>query len=55
MRTKLALLATTTLAALAIATPAEAAGSGWYVSLTGGANWLNDNDFVSYTTWRPIR
>ena len=47
MKTKLALLATTALAALAIATPANAAGSGWYVSLTGGANWLNDNDFVT--------
>jgi hypothetical protein len=37
MKTKLALLATTALAALAIATPANAAGSGWYVSVTGGA------------------
>jgi opacity protein-like surface antigen len=45
MRTKLALLATTTLAALAIATPAQAAGSSWYLGLTGGANWLGDNDF----------
>ena len=48
MRTRLALLATTTLAALAIATPAEAAGGGsWYASLTGGANWLNDNRFAN--------
>lgn len=45
MRTKLALLATTALAAMAIATPAEAAGSGWYLSLTGGGNWLDDNSF----------
>lgn len=47
MRTKLALLATTALAAMAIATPAEAAGSGWYLSLTGGGNWLNDNSFAT--------
>jgi outer membrane immunogenic protein len=52
MRTKLALLATTTLAALAIATPAQAAGS-WYLSLTGGANWLNDNSFTGTTTVDP--
>lgn len=44
MRTKIALLASTTLAAFALAAPAEAAG-GWYVSLTGGANWVDDNDF----------
>lgn len=54
MRTKIALLATTTLAALAIAAPAEAAGGLWYVSLTGGANWVDDNDFfvnpTSFTT-----
>ncbi|MCE9521338.1 MAG: outer membrane beta-barrel protein [Alphaproteobacteria bacterium] len=47
MRTKLALLATTALAVMAVAAPAQAAGSGWYLSLSGGANWLNDNDFVA--------
>lgn len=31
---------------MAIATPAEAAGSGWYVSLTGGANWTDDDSFI---------
>lgn len=50
MRTKLALLASTTLAALAFAGPAEAAGSGWYLSLTGGANWLSDDNFAVSTT-----
>ena len=54
MKTKLTLLASTTLVALAIAAPAQAAGSGWYVSVTGGANWVDDNDFfvnpVSATT-----
>jgi len=43
MQTRLALLATTTLAALAIAAPAEAAG-GWYATVTGGANWVDDNN-----------
>jgi OOP family OmpA-OmpF porin len=45
MRTKITLLATTTLVTLAIAAPAQAAGSGWYVSAMGGANWVDDNDF----------
>ncbi len=45
MRTKLALLATTALAALAIATPANAAG--WYLNISGGANWLNDSQFAN--------
>jgi opacity protein-like surface antigen len=49
MRTKIALLATTTLASLALAAPAQAAGSGWYVSATGGANWLDDTNFVAGT------
>jgi OmpA-OmpF porin, OOP family len=50
MKTKLALLATSALAALAIATPANAAGGGWYLSLTGGANWLDDNAFANQMT-----
>lgn len=45
MKTKLALLATTALAALAIATPASAAG--WYLNISGGANWLNDSQFAN--------
>lgn len=47
MKTKLALLATSAIAALAIATPADAAGSSWYLSLSGGGNWINDNDFTT--------
>lgn len=46
MQTKITLLATTALAALALAAPANAAGN-WYVSLTGGANWQNDDGFVA--------
>lgn len=46
MQKKSALLATTAFAALAFAAPAHAAGSGWYVNLTGGGNWLDDNDFA---------
>jgi opacity protein-like surface antigen len=45
MKTKITLLATTALAALVLATPANA-GS-WYLSLTGGGNWQNDEDFVA--------
>lgn len=44
MKTRLTLLASTTLAALAIAAPAQAAGSGWYVNISGGATWLTDDD-----------
>lgn len=47
MKTKLTLLASTTLVALAIAAPAQAAGSGWYVNLSGGANWLSDDGFTA--------
>jgi OmpA-OmpF porin, OOP family len=47
MQTRMTLLATTALAVLAFAAPAQAAGTGWYVSLSGGANWLNDNDFAA--------
>jgi opacity protein-like surface antigen len=46
MQTKITLLATTALAALALAAPANAAGN-WYVNLTGGANWQNDDGFVA--------
>ena len=46
MKTRITLLATTALAALALAAPANAAGS-WYVSLTGGGNWQNDEDFFA--------
>lgn len=46
MRTRITLLATTAIAALAMTAPAQAAGSGWYLSLSGGANWLDDNDFA---------
>lgn len=45
MQTRIALLASTAVAAFALAAPASAAAT-WYASLTGGANWLNDNDFV---------
>jgi opacity protein-like surface antigen len=46
MQTKTVLLATAALAALTLASPANAAGS-WYVSLTGGANWQNDEGFIA--------
>ena len=50
MKTKLTLLASTTLALLALSAPAQAAGSGWYVNLSGGANWLaNDDGFFAST------
>jgi opacity protein-like surface antigen len=45
MRIRTTLLATTALAALTLAAPAQAAGSGWYVSATGGANWVDETDF----------
>lgn len=47
MRIKTTLLATTAFAALALAVPAHAAG--WYVNVTGGGNWLNDNNFTAST------
>lgn len=50
MKTKLTLLATTTLAVLAISAPANAAGNGWYVSVLGGANWVEDHSFSVATT-----
>lgn len=47
MKTKLTLLASTTLALLVLSAPANAAGNGWYVNLSGGANWLTDDGFVA--------
>ncbi|MBL9098884.1 MAG: porin family protein [Alphaproteobacteria bacterium] len=44
---KSTLLATAALAALALAAPANAAGTGWYVNVSGGANWLDDNGFTA--------
>ncbi len=49
MKTKLTLLASTTLALLALSAPANAAGNGWYVNLSGGANWLSDEGFFNST------
>jgi outer membrane autotransporter protein len=49
MKTKLTLLASTTLAILALSAPANAAGNGWYVNLSGGANWLSDEGFFAST------
>lgn len=49
MKTKLTLLASTTLAMLALSAPAQAAGSGWYFSLTGGANFQTDDGFFAST------
>jgi outer membrane autotransporter protein len=46
MKTKTVLLATTALALLTLAAPANAAGP-WYVSLTGGANWQDDDGFIA--------
>jgi opacity protein-like surface antigen len=46
MKTKLTLLASTTLAMLAATAPAQA-GSSWYVSLAGGANWMTDESFFA--------
>jgi len=45
MKTKTALLASSAVAALAFAAPANAA-SNFYVSVFGGANWLQDDRFV---------
>jgi len=44
MQTRIALLASTAAAALALATPANAKGL-WYVNVVGGANFIDDNDF----------
>jgi opacity protein-like surface antigen len=47
MQIRTSLLATTALVALTLAAPAaNAAGSGWYVSLSGGGNWTDDNSFL---------
>jgi OmpA-OmpF porin, OOP family len=48
MHTKLSLLATTAIAAVAIASPAEAGGL--YLSIFGGANWADDASFTEATT-----
>lgn len=53
MRIKTTLLATTAFAALALAVPAHAAGS-WYVSVTGGGNWVDDTDFIIDPPTAPI-
>lgn len=44
MKTKLTLLASTAAAAMALATPAQAAGN-WYVGVFGGGNWVTDHSF----------
>jgi outer membrane autotransporter protein len=49
MKTKLTLLASTAIAVLALSAPAQAAGNGWYVNLSGGANWLSDEGFSAST------
>ena len=49
MRTKTILLASGAVAALSLAAPAHAAGN-FYVTAFGGANWLNDEAFVAFTT-----
>jgi OmpA-OmpF porin, OOP family len=45
MQTKTALLASSAVAALGLAAPADAAGN-FYVSVYGGANWLQDSSFA---------
>jgi opacity protein-like surface antigen len=51
MQIRTSLLATTALVALTLAAPAaNAAGSGWYVSLSGGANWVDDSSFALVNT-----
>jgi opacity protein-like surface antigen len=48
MHSRIALLASTAAAALALAAPADAGNwTGWYVGVTGGANWSDDNDFAA--------
>jgi opacity protein-like surface antigen len=49
MKTKLTLLASTAVLAVAIASPAQAAGD-WYVGVFGGANWVEDHSFSVATT-----
>lgn len=49
MKTKLTLLASTALLALASAVPAQAAGN-WYVSVFGGGNWVQDETVSGATT-----
>jgi opacity protein-like surface antigen len=48
MQTKLALLTSTAIAVLALASPAQAAGP-FYVSVLGGANFLQDDSFRAIT------
>src|SRR5262245_21483278 len=45
MQTRIALLASTAITALALATPAEAKGT-WYFNITGGANFLDYDNFA---------
>jgi opacity protein-like surface antigen len=47
MKTKIALLASTAIAACALAAPVQAAG--WYVSVLGGGNWNDDHSFFAAT------
>jgi OOP family OmpA-OmpF porin len=49
MQTKTALLASSAVAALGLAAPANAAGN-FYVSVFGGANFLQDDSFVATVT-----
>jgi len=46
MQTRTALLASSAVAALGFAAPADAAGN-FYVSVYGGANWLQDSNFTN--------
>jgi opacity protein-like surface antigen len=47
MHSRIALLASTAAAALALAAPAEAGNwTGFYIGVTGGANWSDDTDFT---------
>jgi len=49
MKTKAILLASSAVAALSLAAPAQAAGN-WYVSVFGGANWSEDHSFSVATS-----
>lgn len=49
MKTKLTLLASTAVVALAFTAPAQAAGN-WYVGFFGGANWVDDHSFSAATS-----
>jgi opacity protein-like surface antigen len=53
MKTKMTLLASAAFAALAFAAPTQAAGSGWYVSVFGGANWNTDHSISAATAATP--